>query len=100
MEVPFIPQSTAQKVDGGKTQSVAARKAYNAGASLKTDSDALQISSKSKLMQKLRAAYSELEKAEEKKIEVAKLKVDSETIKMSPEELVDGILKGTLFEIV
>ncbi len=100
MEVPFIPQSSPQKVDSAKTQAVAARKAYGAGKTGKAESDALQISSKSKLMQKLRASYSELEKADEEKVEVVKMKVDDKTLKMTSEELVHGILKGTLFEIV
>jgi hypothetical protein len=100
MEVPFIPQSTPQKVDSSKTQAVNAKKAAGAYAAKKSDtSDAIQISSKSKLMQKLRASYSELEKADASKgQELKKIQIDDKILKMSSEDIVHGILKGSLFE--
>ena len=102
MEVPFIPQSTPQKVDSAKTQAVSSKKAANAYSATKSGAaDAIQISSKSKLMQKLTASYNELDKADNTKAaDYKKLQADDTLVKMSSADIVDGILKGSLFEVM
>ena len=98
MEIPFIPQTSAQKLEGSKPQPVSARKAAGAYSAAKSGADAIQISSKSKLMQKLRASYSELEKSEPHKTADVKSQVESKSIENKAEDVVNGILRGTLFE--
>ncbi|MFA6448540.1 MAG: hypothetical protein WCX65_03645 [bacterium] len=102
MEVPFIPQNSPQKLDSAKTQAVGTRKVANAYSAAKASAtDEIQISSKSKLMQKLRASYAELDKADGSKApELKKISIDDKLVKMSSEEIVHGILKGTIFETI
>jgi hypothetical protein len=102
MEIPYIPQTSPQKVDSAKVQAVNAKKAAGAySAAKKSASDEIQISSKSKLMQKLRASYGNLEKADEAKApELRKITVDDKMVKMSSEDIVHGILRGTIFEVI
>ncbi len=100
MEIPFIPQSSAQKIDTSKAQAVSTRKASSAYSSSASASDAIQISSKSKLMQKLRAAYSELEKADSQKSADVKQQLEKESIANNSEDIVNSILKGTIFDSI
>lgn len=100
MEVPIIPKNIVQKTETPKTQAVNAKKAYAAGAAKKADSDAIQISSKSKLMQKLRTQYDGLEKNEMIKAAEVREKLEDGTLKLSSEEIVQSILHGTIFETI
>lgn len=97
MEIPIIPKNVAESA---KTNAVSGAKAYKAGAARKAESDAVQISSKSKLMQKLRTTYSELEKKDEEKVREIREKLDGSPLEMSSEEIVTNILKGTMFDVI
>ncbi|HOY62776.1 MAG TPA: flagellar biosynthesis anti-sigma factor FlgM [bacterium] len=102
MEMPFVPTSMSGKADTAKTSAVNSAKAYkNAGPQkAAAQSDAVEISSKSRLMAKLKASYSELEKADAEKTKQIKEKLDLNTLELSSEEIVTHILKGTLFDSI
>jgi anti-sigma28 factor (negative regulator of flagellin synthesis) len=101
MEIPFIPNETIQRSDTQKANPVQATKAYGASGKKTADAgDAVQISSKSKLMQKLRTSYAELEKQDEAKVIETKQQLEKSTVEMSSEEIVTHILSGSLFDAV
>jgi flagellar biosynthesis anti-sigma factor FlgM len=100
MEIPIIPSNLVQKTEMLKAPVAGSRKTSSAYSANKAESDAIQISSKSKLMQKLRKQYSDLEKQDKVKVSEIKDKLEKGTLELTYEELVTGILSGTLFETV
>ncbi len=100
MEVPFIPKAVTAKTETAKPAPVAQKKAAGAYAANKAGSDEITISSKSKLMAKMRASYSDLEKKAADKVVGAKEEVEKHAMEMSAEDIVHGILKGTLFDTI
>ncbi len=100
MEVPFIPDNSIQKAETRKPGAVQAQKAYGATAPKKAESDGFEISSKSRLMQKLRAGYDELEKKDEQKVAEVKDRIANKAYELDSEQIVAGILSGTLFETI
>lgn len=62
-------------------------------------SDEVQLSGKGKLLHSLRESYDKLEKGNGKKLDAVQQKL-SEGKRLNAEEIVKGILHGTLFEIV
>lgn len=95
MEMPLIPKNIMPRVeDPSKTQkttaAVKAAKAYSSTGTAGTDS--VNISEKSRLLQKLTKSYQELEAAQAPKKNLVPIAT------LSSEEIVSSILKGTLFE--
>lgn len=90
------------KADTAKTSAVNSVKAYKNASHQKVaaQSDAVEISSKSRLMAKLKASYSELEKTDAEKTRQIKEKIELNTLELSSEEIVTHILKGTLFDSI
>lgn len=102
MEVPFIPKAFLQKTDSpGQVRPTQPKQAADAYASqaARDREDKVQISSESRLLQKLQSDYKKLENAENSMFK-AKFDVDKLSLGMSAEDIVEGILKGTLFEVV
>lgn len=96
MEIPIVPKSSLYKAeDPAKVQKpTAAHKAAQAYKTEPSKSDSVDISSKSKLLQKLTKAYDEIE------VKQAEKKTLVNVNALSSEEIVHSILRGTLFEIV
>jgi len=102
MEVPFIPKNVLHKAGSpAKNGGVRARealKAYQNEAGSTTDS--VNISSKSRLMQKLSAEYENLDNTSGSRVESLKNTGVPTVSSMSAEEIVEGILRGTLFDVI
>jgi len=97
MEIPFIPKNTLQKAeDPAKLQKTDNKKAAEVDKKTEISGDVVTISPKSRLLQKLRAEYGRLDV--DKDLKVEPLKASVKIVEMAPEEIVHGILRGTLFE--
>ena len=104
MEIPNIPikptvskSSSASQIDGKQR---AAAKAYGGGAA--DSGDSLNLSANGKLLQALKSEYTKLEGNEGNaaKVEDLKSRLQEEgRLALSAEDLVAGILQGTLFEV-
>lgn len=99
VEIPFIPKNElARAEEAARAQGARNRKPSNVQ---KADSgaDEVVISSTSRLMQKLRVEFGKLENEDEQKIaSVVKGEDIIHRLEMSPQEIVEGILKGTIYE--
>ena len=102
MEIPFVPNTGTGKAESAKTSAVNSVKAYKNAAARKPEakSDAVEISSKSRLMAKLKASYAELEKADAEKVQKIREQIETNTLELSSEEIVNHILTGTLFDTI
>ena len=97
MEVTNVPNLAAQKADESQKVKVPAKSA-SAYAAAK-DADKADISSKARQLLSLREAYKKLDDKAEK-LDAVQESQDRGVQELSSEEIVDSILKGTLFEVV
>ena len=99
MEIGHIPKLAPQKAEESQKIKAPIKSSVNAYGEVKGE-DSAKISSKARLMLSLRDSYRKLENADEKKAAQVDEKVKEDLHKMSSEEIVSSILKGTLFEVV
>ena len=100
MEIGNVHNPVTQKAEELRETRPAARKAAQAYSQTERK-DSVDVSSKAKLLHRLRESYDKLpdaKSAEEAK--EARAKLEEGVHKLSSEEIVSSILKGTLFEIV
>lgn len=102
MEFQFTPRVTGGKVDEtSRPQAVDKTKAASYGKALVgAETDALNLSPKARLMQSLTAKYDKLPGNEAKVDEIARKINEKGSHALSSEEIVSGILKGSLFEAI
>lgn len=98
MEIPYIPKTGYQKSEETKKIDIPQRLKVSNYAKDSQAADSIDLSAKAKLMQSLRAAYDKLPDNDRRAKEVEN-KIIMETYKLSSEEIVTHILKGTLFEV-
>lgn len=96
MEIPYVPKSTVYKAeDPAKVQkTTAAHKAVKAYKTEPSRADSVDISSKSRLLQKLRKSFDDVEAAQAEKKNLVNVTA------LSSEEIVHSILRGTLFDTI
>ncbi len=104
MEIPYVLKAFLQKTEIPEQVRPARSKqvadAYASGTGTVQDKrDEVKISSESRLLQKLQVDYKKLESVKNSTFET---RVDTEnlSLSMSAEDIVEGILKGTLFEVI
>jgi hypothetical protein len=100
MEVNFTPPKPNAKVEEPNRVKMPLRPIADAYRKVGESSDQVQVSSKGKLLLSLRESYSKLDEAKPTvgSQEIAK-KLESGKA-LNPEEIVNGILQGTLFQSV
>ncbi len=100
MEIGNIQNQGAPKAEELKEAKALRSRSINAYAKAE-QGDSVDVSSKAKLLHKLRESYDKLPDAKgDSDVAVAKEELESSTVKMSSEEIVSSILKGTLFEVI
>ena len=100
MEVGNVHNTGPQKAEELRESRPVGKKAANAYAKVE-QKDSVDVSSKAKLLLKLREAYDKLpEVKSDRDVKEMKEKVEKDVLDMTSEDLVNSILKGTLFEIV
>lgn len=102
MEVPYMPKVQAAKTDEpgkvtarGNGRASAEPKAVGAQAS-----DTLNLSAKGRTLAKLRSAYDTLPDSGNTVKEIQKKIAEQGAVHLSSEEIVTGILHGTLFQAI
>jgi hypothetical protein len=100
MEIGNIQNQAPQKADELKEVKTARNRASNAYA--KADrNDSVDVSSKAKLLLKLRDSFEKLPEAKSAdQAKDVKEKLEKGTHALSSEEIVSSILQGTLFEVI
>ncbi len=101
MEVNNIPKVAPQKTEESQKVKAPARSGVNAYAATTTPKDSVDVSSKGRLLLSLREKLDKLPD-EKSAVDVKELKekIDKGIHKLSSEEIVASILKGTLFEAI
>lgn len=91
------PSKSLEVRDAAKVR----QKTVNAYAKTAADSkqDSVAVSSKAKLMHGLRERLKTLPN-EEERVQHLKQQAESHTLELSPEEIVEAILKGSLFDVI
>ena len=101
MEIPYIPDSIVSKVgDPAKPQKTDSRAVADVYQKTVACSDEVTISAQSRLMAQLSTEYIKLEDNSTAKIERIISEVEVGIYEMTVEEIVEGILRGTLFDIL
>lgn len=102
MEFQITPRVTGGKIDEtSRPQATDKSKVAAYGKTLVgAESDALNLSPKARLMQSLTATYDKLPGNEAKVDEITRKINESGSHALSSEEIVSGILKGSLFEAI
>ena len=102
MEVGNVQNIGPQKTDDLRETTRVRKDAVNAYAKVeKAEGDSVAVSSKAKLLHNLREQYDKKdEKAESTRIQELKDKIQEGTQKLSAEEIVSSILRGSLFEMI
>ncbi len=100
MEIGNIQNQAAPKAEELREAKPARSRAVNAYAKAERN-DSVDVSSKAKLLHKLRDSYDKLPEAKTAdQVQDVKDKIEKGTVHLSSEEIVTSILKGTLFDIV
>jgi hypothetical protein len=99
MEVTNVQQILTQKAEESQKVKVPSKAAVNAYTATKP-TDSADISAKARQLLSLRESYGKLEKKDAADIQQIKEKLDEGVNKLSSEEIVSSILKGTLFELL
>lgn len=100
MEVGNVNNIGPQKADELKEARLVRNRAVNAYA--KADQkDSVDVSSKARLLHKLRDSYDKLPEAKnDQQVKEIKEKLEEGVHKLSSEEIVSSILKGSLFDVI
>jgi hypothetical protein len=100
MEVSNVNNLGSQKAEGLKETRLANSRSVNAYAKA-GQKDSVDVSSEAKLLHKLRTTYDKLPEATSNvKAQDVKERTEQGVTSLSSEEIVTGILKGTLFEVI
>ena len=100
MEIGNIQNQGPLKAEELKEVKTARNRAINAYAKAERN-DSVDVSSKAKLLLKLRDSYDKLPEAKSTdQVKDVKDKLEKGTVRLSSEEIVSSILQGTLFEVI
>jgi hypothetical protein len=102
MEVPNVPKVTVTKSDDMAKVKVRdnGRTDLNSKATETTGTDSLNLSAKARTLAKLRSAYDKLPDSDTTIKQVQTKIAEQGHIHLSSEEIVAGILQGTLFQAI
>jgi anti-sigma28 factor (negative regulator of flagellin synthesis) len=99
MEIPYVPKTAINKADDAARVDMTKTRRVNVADAAAPQADGVSFSSKARLMSSLRSQYDKLETPAEK-ITTLKDQATNSTLKMSSEDIVNGILRGTMFGII
>ena len=100
MEIGNIQNQGPQKAEELRETKPARNRAIDAYAKAERN-DSVDVSSKAKLLHKLRESYDKLPEVKaDQQVKDVKENLDKGTLRLTSEEIVSSILKGTLFEVV
>jgi flagellar biosynthesis anti-sigma factor FlgM len=100
MEIPNVPKTALNKPeDTGRVDANRQKRVTTADAP-QAQTDGVSLSSKAKLMGSLRSGLDKLDAEAQQKVQDLKERVQQGSYKLSSEEIVGAILKGSLFSVV